>query len=518
MFDLDASWELVLCIGDSVSEEAMLMASRMSIIGELLARRIDEVETEDPDPGYMLVTGFSRTVAEVGAAMNISPKVATLVVSQAEALTDRLPQVAQVLRRGQIDWATVAVIIERTELVTDNRIITRLDADLAGRISGWKSWSRQRVINAVDAAVREMDPDAIREREQAERRRDVRVRPGPDGTARLEGTLTAKAGSSFDQRVTQLANGVCAEDPRTLGQRRADAVEAMSENRALVCLCGRPECPHAEPTEPPAVRVVMNVIAPQSALTGGNQPGYLAGYGVIDAEKLRELAEHAVLRVVQAPAVATAEALRYQVSAALARWIRCRDITCRFPGCDRPAELCDIDHTTPFNHANPERGGLTVPWNLKCLCRQHHRLKTFHDGWRDQQLPDGTIVWTAPSGQTYSTSPGAVEVFPELRARRAPRRTKAKPRAVRISQQRAKNHRLRPINAEARRVRKARTAEIRRRVEHNRMRATLTLFKGNRPSTSPFAAWINDPYEPETLPADWRPPPPPDPGPDIPPF
>lgn len=127
-------------------------------------------------------------------------------------------------------------------------------------------------------------------------------------------------------------------------------------------------------------------------------------------------------------------------------------------------------------------------------------------------------MWTAPSGQTYSTSPGAVEVFPELRKRRAPRRITATPRAVRISQQRAKNHRLRPINAEARRVRKTRTAEVRRRVEHNRMRATLTLFKGNRPSTSPFAAWINDPYEPETLPADWRPPPPPDPGPDIPPF
>ncbi|OCB52138.1 hypothetical protein A5722_28070 [Mycobacterium vulneris] len=518
MFESDASWELVLCIGDSVSEEAMLMASRMSMIGELLARRTAEVEPEDSDRGYMLVTGFSRTVAEVGAAMNVSPKVATLVVAQAEALTDRLPAVAQVLRRGQIDWATVAVIIERTELVADNGVIARLDADLAGRISGWKSWSRQRVVNAVDAAVREMDPDAIREREKAERRRFVRVRPGPDGTARLEGTLTAKAGSSFDQRLTQLANGVCAEDPRTPGQRRADAVEAMSENRALVCLCGRPECPHAEPAEPPAARVLMNVIAPQSALTGGNQPGYLAGYGVIDAEKLRELAEQAALRVIQAPTVATADALRYQVSTALARWIRCRDITCRFPGCDRPAEFCDVDHTIPFNHANPERGGLTVPWNLKCLCRQHHRLKTFHDGWRDRQFPDGTIVWTAPSGQTYTTSPGAVEIFPELTARRAPRRTKTTPRAVRIAQQRAKNHRLRPINAEARRVRKARTAEVRRRVEHNRMRATLTLFKGNRPSTSPFATWINDPYEPETLPADWQPPPPPDPGPDEPPF
>nr|MDT0525208.1 hypothetical protein [Streptomyces sp. DSM 41633] len=82
----------------------------------------------------------------------------------------------------------------------------------------------------------------------------------------------------------------------------------------------------------------------------------------------------------------------------------------------------------------------------------------------------------------------------------------------------AKNKRLRPINAEARRVRAARAKEIRRRTERNRMRATLTLFKGTRPSTSPFCAWINDPYEPEDLPRDWQPPPPTDPGPDEPPF
>ena len=31
-------------------------------------------------------------------------------------------------------------------------------------------------------------------------------------------------------------------------------------------------------------------------------------------------------------------------------------------------QVGDIDHKIPFNHANPKAGGLTVPWNLKCLC------------------------------------------------------------------------------------------------------------------------------------------------------
>jgi hypothetical protein len=36
------------------------------------------------------------------------------------------------------------------------------------------------------------------------------------------------------------------------------------------------------------------------------------------------------------------------------------------------------------------------------------------------------------------------------------------------------------------------------------MRDMLFLFKGTS-STSPFCTWVNDPREPEELPADWTP-------------
>ncbi len=50
------------------------------------------------------------------------------------------------------------------------------------------------------------------------------------------------------------------------------------------------------------------------------------------------------------------------------------------------------------------------------------------------------------------------------------------------------------------------------------MRDMLFLFKGT-PSTSPFCRWVNDPREPEELPADWQPDDLiPDPLPDDPPF
>jgi hypothetical protein len=95
-------------------------------------------------------------------------------------------------------------------------------------------------------------------------------------------------------------------------------------------------------------------------------------------------------------------------SQALADFVRGRDLTCRWPGCDAPAIGCDIDHTIPY-----AQGGATHAANLKCYCRTHHLLKTFY-GWAEQQLPDGTLILTAPTGHTYITTPGSALLFPSL--------------------------------------------------------------------------------------------------------
>lgn len=49
--------------------------------------------------------------------------------------------------------------------------------------------------------------------------------------------------------------------------------------------------------------------------------------------------------------------------------------------------------------------------------RCHHHLKTFctgFGGWADRQLSDGTVIWTAPTGHTYTTTPGGAVFFPIL--------------------------------------------------------------------------------------------------------
>jgi hypothetical protein len=120
--------------------------------------------------------------------------------------------------------------------------------------------------------------------------------------------------------------------------------------------------------------------------------------------------ERAAVREICHPGDAPPEP-HYRPSRALADFVRCRDLTCRWPGCDKPAYDCDLDHTVPWPL------GPTHASNIKCYCRFHHLLKTFYcgvGGWRERQLPDATLILTSPTGHTYATKPGCVQLFPTL--------------------------------------------------------------------------------------------------------
>ncbi len=82
-----------------------------------------------------------------------------------------------------------------------------------------------------------------------------------------------------------------------------------------------------------------------------------------------------------------------------------RDGHCVFPGCHVDARRCDQDHIEPYvpiDQGGPP--GQTSPANLACLCRRHHRLKTF-TGWDYQRTRPGTYAWTNPHGLTYTSQP-----------------------------------------------------------------------------------------------------------------
>ena len=91
---------------------------------------------------------------------------------------------------------------------------------------------------------------------------------------------------------------------------------------------------------------------------------------------------------------------RYRPSPAQRRFLEARDRTCRHPGCTVRAAWADLDHVVA--HAC---GGPTDCTNLCCLCRSHHRLKTFAPGWHFAMTDDGVLTVTTPSGVTRTTRP-----------------------------------------------------------------------------------------------------------------
>ena len=164
-------------------------------------------------------------------------------------------------------------------------------------------------------------------------------------------------------------------------------------------------------TQDPATRIpaLVHVTVGIDTLLGTSQePADLTGYGPIGAAQARALAyaEGSVWRrLLTAPdgALLHTDPTTYRPTASVERYVRARDRHCAFPGCAMPAQRCDLDHITAFNHDNPENGGATVPDNLQALCRRHHQLKTAGT-WRAARGQDGHTTWSAPTGHTYTTA------------------------------------------------------------------------------------------------------------------
>jgi hypothetical protein len=383
--------------------EAQAAARRLVAVGELFVVRCrDSGERAD-----WAMDTWEAVAAQVAAALQCSVAMGSSYLRYAMALRDRLPQVGKAFEAGEIDYRAFQTVVFRTDLITDADALARVDARLAVRLSRTPSLTRGRLAAEVDRVVAEADRDAVRRVGEAVRDRFVDVDTADTGMAFVTGSVLATAGRALDRRLTELAATVCDADPRTREQRRADGLGALAAGAdRLVCGCGSADC--AAATRASSRDVVIHVVAEQASLDGsGTTPGVVAGAeGLIPAQMVAELARTARLEPLPPPTDGPEP--RYAPSAKLADFVRCRDLTCRAPGCDRPAVDCDLDHTVAYRD-----GGWTHPSNLKALCRKHHLLKTFW-GWHDKQLPDGTVIWLLPDGHTYVTHPGSALLFPNL--------------------------------------------------------------------------------------------------------
>ena len=414
---------VVGAVEDWARAEAAAAARRPAAIGELVERRCPAVGDPDlVDPRSRWVCDpWDATAAEVGAALGISTRRASSQMYLAQSLRERLPKVNALFLRGRIGARLVSTISWRTHCVVGTAAMAAIDAEIARAAEQWGALSDRRVETLIDSVLDAHDPQAREWFSQAARTMDVQFGKPEDssGTRSVWGRLFATHAELIERRLTAIARAVCESDPRSIGQRRAEAMGAVFAGAdRIACQCAEPDCPNPASA---ALRdsVIIHVVADQNAVDQARTAvsagprtrtaALMTNGGVVPNPLLAQLIRDGAEVVPLSPPCEEAEP-RYRPSAKLQRFVRCRDLTCRFPGCDAPAEVCDIDHAIAYPL------GATHPSNLRCLCRKHHLLRTFWtdaDGWHDTQLPDGTIIWTAPSGRTYTTRPGARLYFPD---------------------------------------------------------------------------------------------------------
>lgn len=498
---------LATAIAESTRITAAAEARTSAGIAELVRRRVVD---EHPD---WACDDWDACAAEVSCVLTVSSGRASGLMGDAIALRDKLPAVGALHLAGELSAYAAGIICNRTALVTDPVALAAVDADIAAAASRFGPLSKYKLEKAVDAIVERRDPKAVRRARTSMRGRDFSIGDPSDdsGTTSVWGRLSTPDAALLHQAIGSLIHSVCDDDPRTLAQRRADAVGALAARATrLPCRCGSPDCPAGSGDDEVAARFVIHVLTDPSALGaqpddamhgdrsdgpdedgpsdgpdgGGPDPddlppcpeppgpppaessppdpvrpaaaliAELPRGGVLPAASVADLiARGATVRSLTA---ADAVANGYRLPASHDRFVRARDITCRFPGCDRPAVGADIDHIIPWP------AGPTHPSNNSCKCRKHHLLKTFWPGWTERQEPDGTLTVTTPAGVSYTTKPLAPLLFPRFNPTTAPlppitceppsparglkmprrKRTRAKARAARIRAERALNEAL----------------------------------------------------------------------------
>lgn len=419
------------------AERAEICADALDLVADRVAQREAARAGGRGDGSLGDTIPLREVMAELSAALHVGERTISTWLGDGAALVGTYPTTLQALREGRIDERHASAIIDAgLPLHPDTRSEYE---DLILPVAETDTAPGTRVAARIIAA--RLQPDIVDENQRrALANRRVRTFDLDDGLTRLlldgptvlihgiydrltrmgihqadvdatHATATADAPGAPGAPDGDIPDGTDAShepdapDERTLDQRRADIMTDL-------LLTGTPG---DGDTGLGAIRATVQVTIPILTLARlDNDPALLDGQSPIDPDTARALAAASPCwqRVMTHPL--THEPLRldtYRPSTRLRRLIHARDQHCRWPGCRRPAQKCDTDHTIPW-----EDGGTTCPSNLDTFCRYHHTLK-HASPWTITQTGAGTLEFTTPTGRKHRTTPPHTLTAPPTWAR-----------------------------------------------------------------------------------------------------
>jgi hypothetical protein len=307
------------------------------------------------------------------------------------------PEVSAELSAGQIsvDHARIVTAALDELAAVDPELAAATESPLiaaAGRLD--PSRLRREIAHARHALA----PDAAEVSDRlAHRRRHLDVASTFEDTVAVNGVLDAEGGELLQTALAALAGRAGADDERSPGQRRADA---------LVELCRR-QLDHGELPSTGGDRPHLTVLVPIAALPGEPEVPGPVGAGrrapavatsrtssyarppaalmdtaetlwgaVLGRRAVRRLAcDASITRVILDPDSQPLDVGRRTrtIPPAIRSALIARDRGCTYPGCDRGPLWTDAHHIKHWAD-----GGTTALDNLVLLCRQHHRAA--HEG------------------------------------------------------------------------------------------------------------------------------------------
>jgi hypothetical protein len=395
------------------------------------------------------MTAAELVALEVATATGLSHREVHRRLALATGPTARCGRLRDLVASGATSLYRACEVLEECGTFSDEDLDRVLDSVFAPTRDG-AGLTQGLFRSRLRRAVLSIDLDRAAAKARARTRIGAFARLDDAGT----GTLTiindaGKIAAAMDRADAAARAARAKGDPRTLDQLRADFLtDAACYGWPTSNSCPDPGCaagPHADATTNPRAAdsteecanegadegtdassctcrgtgvagsgfdrigrqpaATVRVIVPFTTLLGfDDAPCELPGYGWIDAEQARALAS--VAGSTWRPLLAdlnTGQALRlsrkgYRPSEAMIEHVRAVDHSCRGPGCQVPADRCDLDHDIPHPI------GPTDITNFTNKHRKHHRVRTARF-WKAARGEHDQLIWDTAAGRRYVTYP-----------------------------------------------------------------------------------------------------------------